>query len=128
MSAEIIDIICALLLLLGAILSVAAGVGLLRFPDPLSRMHAATKPQILGLLAMLTALALDSGSWATVLAILPVVAFQLITTPMAAHMLGRAGYRVGRFRGELLYRDELEDDIARASKEKRPGKRSGRSR
>ncbi len=128
MTDEAVDIVCALLLLIGAVLSFAAGVGLLRFSDPLARMHAATKPQILGLLAMLAALGIDSGSWGTVFAILPVVALQLITAPMAAHMLGRAGYRVGRFRGDLLLRDELEDDIARASKEKRPGKRPGRSR
>ncbi|WP_315850420.1 monovalent cation/H(+) antiporter subunit G, partial [Clavibacter phaseoli] len=31
-----------MLLILGGVLSVAAGVGLLRFPDPLARMHAAT--------------------------------------------------------------------------------------
>jgi multicomponent Na+:H+ antiporter subunit G len=127
-TAEIVDLICALLLLVGAVLSLAAGIGLLRFADPLARMHAATKPQILGLLAMLAALGIDSGRWGTVFAILPVVALQLITTPMAAHMLGRAGYRVGRFRSDLLLRDELEDDIARASKEKGPGKRPGRSR
>ncbi|HEX5200436.1 MAG TPA: monovalent cation/H(+) antiporter subunit G, partial [Actinoplanes sp.] len=44
------DILAGACLVSGALLSLAAGVGLLRFPDLLSRMHAATKPQVLGLL------------------------------------------------------------------------------
>ena len=37
----------------GALLGLAAGIGVLRFPDALSRMHAATKPQVLGVLLLL---------------------------------------------------------------------------
>jgi multicomponent Na+:H+ antiporter subunit G len=111
-----IDVVSALLLLLGAVLSLAAGVGMVRFPDALARMHAATKPQILGLVAVLSALALSSRSWTTLLAVLPVLALQFLTTPMAAHMLGRAGYRVGNVRADLLVRDELENDIRRAQR------------
>ena len=87
--------VAALFLVLGAALSFIAGVGLLRFPDALSRLHAATKPQILGLAFIVLAIALDSHSWATVLALLPVVLLQVLTSPVAAHMIGRAGYRTG---------------------------------
>ncbi len=111
-----VDLVVALLLLVGAILALAAGLGVVRFPDSLSRMHAATKPQNLGLVAMLTALVLASGSWTTLLAVLPVLVLQLLTTPMSAHMLGRAGYRVGSFREEFLIHDDLEDDIRRAQR------------
>ena len=38
------------ILLLGAALCLVAGIGLLRFPDLLTRMHAGTKPQVLGVL------------------------------------------------------------------------------
>ena len=48
--ADVVDVAGAVLLLLGAFLCLAAAVGLVRFPDVLSRMHAATKPQTLGLL------------------------------------------------------------------------------
>ncbi|WP_210480727.1 monovalent cation/H(+) antiporter subunit G [Naasia sp. SYSU D00948] len=124
------ELLAAILLLLGAVLALSAGIGVLRFPDALSRMHAATKPQNLGLIAMLAALVLASSSWITLLAVLPVIALQLITTPMAAHMLGRAGYRVGSVRQDLLIRDELEDDIRRAQRTgESPGRRaSGRDR
>ena len=51
MSAELVmDYLGALLLLGGALFSLAAALGLVRFPDALSRMHAATKPAVFGLL------------------------------------------------------------------------------
>lgn len=109
---EIASVIC---LALGSFLCLAAGVGLLRFPDALSRLHAATKPQILGLLFVLAAIALQNHTWATVLALLPVIVFQMITAPVSAHMVGRAGYRTGNFRSELLIADELDDAIEAAS-------------
>lgn len=114
-SGDFVDWIVALLLLAGALLSVAAGVGLLRFPDALSRMHAATKPQILGLICVLAAVALEQGNWQTLLVIVPTLILQMITSPMSAHMIGRAGYRTGNYRRDLVYRDELEDDIERAA-------------
>lgn len=128
MATDWVELAAALLLLLGAVLAVSAGVGLLRFPDALTRMHAATKPQNLGLVAMLAALVLASGSWQTLFAVLPVLALQLITTPMAAHMLGRAGYRVGSLREEVLVQDELEDDIRRAQRMDESARRGQRSR
>ena len=101
------ELIADLLLLVGGVLTLAAGVGLLRFGDALSRLHAATKPQILGLLAVLAAIAVRDQRWTTILALLPIVALQLVTTPMAAHMVGRAAYRTGNFRDDLLQPDEL---------------------
>jgi len=114
MSEPVTEVIAALLLVVGAFLTLAAGVGLVRFPDALSRMHAAAKPQVLGLICVLGAVALDSGSWLTLLFVLPILVLQLLTTPMAAHMIGRAGYRTGNYRRDLLVTDELEDDIDRA--------------
>ncbi|BDI21750.1 monovalent cation/H(+) antiporter subunit G [Herbiconiux sp. L3-i23] len=114
---DVIDIVAALLLVLGAALSVAAGVGLIRFPDALSRMHAATKPQILGLISVLAAVALEAGNWATLLVIAPTILLQLLVSPMSAHMIGRAGYRTGNYRRDLIVHDELVDDVERASEE-----------
>ncbi|MEN9620329.1 MAG: hypothetical protein RL499_522, partial [Actinomycetota bacterium] len=47
--ASILDIAAASLLVVAALLTLSAAIGLVRFPDPLSRLHAGTKPQILGL-------------------------------------------------------------------------------
>lgn len=112
---EILDLIAAVLLLLGAVLSLAAGVGLLRFPDALARLHAATKPQVLGLVLVVLAVAISARSLLVLFALIPVVVFQMLTAPIAAHMIGRAGYRTKNFRRELLAVDELEDAVAKAS-------------
>lgn len=114
---EWFDLAAAVCLVLGAVLSVAAGVGLLRFPDALSRLHAGTKPQILGLFFVVAAIALSSRSWATLLVLIPILVFQMLTAPISAHMVGRAGYRTGNFRKDLLSVDELSDAIEEASRE-----------
>ena len=114
---EILDLLAAICVVLGAFLSLLAGVGLLRFPDALSRLHAATKPQILGLLFVLTGIALEAHSWSTLLALAPVLLFQMLTAPVSAHMVGRAGYRTGNFRKDLLLVDELEEAVDRATLE-----------
>ena len=112
-----LDAISALFLVLGGVLSLAAGIGLVRFPDALSRLHAATKPQILGLIFILAAIALEDRSWSTLLALAPILLFQALTAPISAHMVGRAAYRPGNFRGDMLMADVLDDAIERASKE-----------
>ena len=122
---EILDLLAAICVLLGAFLSLLAGVGLLRFPDALSRLHAATKPQILGLLFVLTGIALEAHSWSTFLALAPVLLFQMLTAPVSAHMVGRAGYRTGNFRKELLLVDELEEAVDRATLEAEKESRGG---
>ena len=107
----------ALLCLLGAVvLSVVAGIGLLRFRDVLSRLHAATKPQIFGLLLVVAAIALDQRSFVTLLALLPVFVFQSLTAPVAAHMVGRAAYRTGQLDPDSLVVDELAPAVERANR------------
>ena len=49
----VVDVVASVLLIGGALLSLVAAVGLLRFPDVFARMHAATKPATLGLIAVL---------------------------------------------------------------------------
>jgi len=114
---DVLDGIALLFLLVGALLSLAAGVGLLRFPDAIARMHATTKPQIFGLALILAAIALQSRSWATVLTVLPVLVFQMLTAPISAHMVGRAGYRTGVLRRDRILVDELEQAVERAQRE-----------
>jgi len=111
-----IDVTAAVLLVLGGVLSLAAGVGVLRFPDALSRLHAGAKPQVLGLIFVVVAIALSARTWYALLLVIPVLLFQLLTQPVAAHMIGRAGYRTRNHRADLLVVDELADDVERASR------------
>ena len=105
--STLVDVLAAACLLSGAMLSLAAGLGLLRFPDLLSRMHAAPKPQVLGLLLILIGTALRLGTVVDITTLVLVGAFQLATAPVAAHMVGRAAYRTEQFRPDLLVVDEL---------------------
>ncbi len=106
---SVIDLLTAICLILGSALSLAAAVGLLRFPDLMSRMHAATKPQVLGLFLLLLAMALQLRSWAVLPILLIAWIFQLLTVPVSAHMIGRAGYRTKHLRKDTLSQDDLND-------------------
>lgn len=108
---SVLDILSAICLLLGAALSLAAGIGVLRFPDVLSRQHAASKPQVLGLLLILVGVGLRLRTGLDITTLVLVALFQLTTAPVAAHMVGRAAYRSRRVRRENLIADELGDRL-----------------
>lgn len=102
----IADVVAAVLLLAGALLSILAAVGLLRFPYLLARMHAGTKPQVLGLLLILTAVGLRLRSLDDIGMLVVVALSQLLIAPVTAHMIGRAACRQGEIDEDLLV-DEL---------------------
>lgn len=104
---EACDLAGAISILLGAVLALVGAIGLVRLPDIFARMHAATKPQTLGLLLILVGLALNVRTWASVATLLIVVGAQALTAPVTAHILGRAGYRTGISEDDLLHHDEL---------------------
>ena len=112
--STVADVLAAILLLAGAFLSFAAGMGLMRFPDLLGRMHAATKPQVLGMMLMTLGLALRIRTTPVVWMLVLVALFQMLTSPVAAHMVSRAGYRTGKVRRDLLVVDELTRDLETA--------------
>ena len=114
MTGAVLDVLGAACVLLGAFLCLAAAVGLARFPDVLSRMHAATKPQTLGLILLATGVELSLRSWASFGTVVLVVALQLTTAPVAAHLVSRTVYRSNQVRRDLLDRDDLAEDLAEA--------------
>lgn len=101
------DVLAAACLLLGSLLCLTAGLGLVRFPDVLSRMHAGTKPQVLGVLLVMTGAAIRLQGWSATWMLLLVGAFQLLTAPVSAHMVSRIAYRRRHVRRDLLLVDEL---------------------
>ena len=112
-----IDVLSAVFMVVGALMSLAAAIGLLRFPDLLTRMHAATKPQVLGLFLLLAAIGLQLRTWWVWPVLLVAWIFQLLTVPVSAHMVGRAGYRTKHLHRELLSADELEAVVQKAAAE-----------
>ena len=108
------DVVAAILLICGSFLVFSAGVGVNRFPDVLFRLHAVTKPQVLGLLGAMVALALRIRSGSSVWMLVLVALFALITAPVSAHMVSRAAIRTGQMDRGALVADELADDIKSA--------------
>ncbi|GIF70044.1 Na+/H+ antiporter subunit G [Asanoa ishikariensis] len=104
-----LDVAASVCLIAGAAFSLAAGVALIRFPDILSRMHAATKPQVLGLLLVLLGCGLRFRNTVDITTLVLIGVFALTTAPVAAHMIGRVAYRSGEHRADLLVIDELAD-------------------
>ncbi|MBM7807085.1 multicomponent Na+:H+ antiporter subunit G [Geodermatophilus bullaregiensis] len=101
------DVVAFTCLLAGAVLCLTAGLGLVRFPDVLSRMHAGTKPQVLGVLLVMVGAAIRLDGWANAWMLLLVAAFQLLTAPVSAHLISRVAYRRRHVRRDLLLVDEF---------------------
>ncbi len=116
----VLDVLAAACLLAGSSLALTAGVGLLRFRDLLTRSHAATKPQVLGVLFMLAGLGLWLRSGPVTWVVVLVGLFQMVTAPVAAHLVTRAGYRTGKVAPSALVVDELTDDVRAAEAQGRP--------
>ena len=102
----VLDVVAAILMLSGAVIAVIAAVGLHRLPDVYARMHVATKPATLGITLCLAGAALRvDGPTATKLVV--AIIFQLVTTPAAGHLLGRAAHAARAEVSEYTVVDEL---------------------
>ncbi len=112
MTGTVLDAVGTVLILLGVVLTLTASIGVLRLPDVLSRMHAATKPQVVGLLLVVIGGALHLRSSVDVWMLVLVGMFQLVTAPVTAHVVGRLAHRSGGVRKDLLHVDELADPPA----------------
>ncbi len=109
----------AVCLVIGTLFLFIAALGVQRFPDLLSRLHAAAKPQVVGLIFMMTGVALETRTPAVAWTCALVVMFQIITAPISAHMAGRAGYRTGYVDSGTLYVDEYRRDLVASLREQR---------
>lgn len=107
------DVVAVVLVLGGAFLCLTAGLGLLRFPDVLARMHAGTKPQVLGVLLIMVGGAIRLEGWSATWMLLLVAVFQMLTAPVSAHMVSRVAYRRRHVRRDRLMVDELRTGEAR---------------
>jgi multicomponent Na+:H+ antiporter subunit G len=85
----------AFLLLAGSLFMLLAGVGVLRMPDVLTRMQAASKAATLGISCMFLALAAHFQEIGVASRAVLVIGFVFLTAPVAAHMLGRSAMTLG---------------------------------
>lgn len=103
-----IEFIGGVIILIGGVFSLIAGIGLARLPDLYVRMHAATKAGTLGAGLVLAALALEAQQLEVAARAMAGLIFLFFTAPIAAHLLGRAGYIAGVPLWSQSCLDELE--------------------
>lgn len=88
----ILEMVVAVLVILGAAFMCLAGLGILRMPDLFTRMHASTKGASLGVALLLVAAVFVFQDLTVAAKAFVTTAFIFLTAPVAAHMLGRAAY------------------------------------
>jgi multicomponent Na+:H+ antiporter subunit G len=104
------DFVSAVLVLGGSALALTAAIGIVRFPDTLSRMHAASKPQVLGLLLVLAGAAIRLRGHPDVGMIVLTGIFTLITAPVVAQRVGQLAYQEHNVRDDLMTVDEIREN------------------
>ena len=113
----VIEIIAAVLIGGGVLLGVVSAIGLNRFDGVLMRIHAASKPQVLGLILVFAGASLAARSWSLAAFLLVVLLAQMLTVPVSSVMVGRAAFRRGFVRGRDYAVDELSPRLAEAGDE-----------
>ncbi|MCH1882584.1 monovalent cation/H(+) antiporter subunit G [Agrococcus sp. ARC_14] len=102
----VLDVLGSVLILIGAAFTLTAAIGLVRLPDVLNRMHAASKPQSLGFLLLCAGLAVVLRDPGTTTMLILAAGMQLVTAPVATQMMGKAAYRTGQFRSDIVIVDD----------------------
>jgi len=125
-----LDTAVSILLTTGALFAAIAAIGIVRMPDFYMRISATTKASTLGASFILGATALHFEDAAVSGKIIAIIAFIILTTPVAAHMIGRAAHRSG----VPLWKESVQDDLTASEKEVTgpsshggPGKRESNS-
>lgn len=106
------DLFVMFFILAGAFLSLAASIGVLKFPDLYSRMHASSKAGALGAGCMVAAAAVHFWTLHVAIEAVLVIVFLVLTAPVAAHMIARAGYHSGE---APSWEGSVADDLKRRS-------------
>lgn len=104
-----IEVIVAILLIVGVIMILISAFGLVRLPDVYTRSHGATKSATLGVLCTLAGVFIHFGlieGFFSVRLLLGIV-FVFLTAPVVGHVCCRAAYRSG----VPLYEESVQDDL-----------------
>jgi multicomponent Na+:H+ antiporter subunit G len=105
------EVLAALVMVVGTFFMVVTGIGLVRFPDVYTRMHAAGKAGTVGIALLILAPSIYFGPGDPFLAIRGMLAivFQLLTTPGATYLLAHASYATNYAAHGRTELDELKD-------------------
>jgi len=105
------EVLVAIMILSGCLFCLLAAIGIVRLPDTLIRMHAATKAGTLGAGLILAGAAVWFSEMGIVLRALLTLLFLFMTAPVAAHLIGRAAYLSGIELSSSTWVDHLGEDL-----------------
>ncbi|KYF83412.1 sodium:proton antiporter [Sorangium cellulosum] len=88
----ILDVVEGALLVIGCVFMLIAAVGILRMPDLFTRLQVTSKASVFGMTCIISASALHFGDPAVTTRAIVIIAFVVLTMPVATHLLARAGY------------------------------------
>lgn len=88
-------IIALIFLFSGFFFTAVAALGVIRFPDFYTRLHAAGKGDTLGIALSIIGLALYNGFNLVSIKLLFIVIFIFIANPIGTHVLSRAAFKSG---------------------------------
>ncbi len=91
----LLDALSALLLAAGGFFVLVGGIGLLRFPDFFTRLHAAGVTDTLGTWLILAGLIIQAGPTQNALKLVLILLFIVFTSPTASHALAKAALHGG---------------------------------
>ncbi|WP_420595504.1 monovalent cation/H(+) antiporter subunit G [Deinococcus sp.] len=103
-------------ILFGSFFVLTAAIGVLRFPDLYSRLHASSKLITLGSLGIFLGAALSFAETAALTRLIAALLFQLLTTPLSAYLIAQSAY----LRGLAPQLDGLDEWGALGSAEQEP--------
>lgn len=114
----IFEIVIVFFLATGSLFIFVAALGLVRFPDLYTRMHAASKSISLGIGCMLIGTIFYFASLLVLIKAIAVILFIFLTMPIASHMISRVAYQ----RNVAVWKNTEVDEMGTALK-KETGKR-----
>lgn len=89
----VVNMSSTLCLLLGSFLCLSGGVGIIRFPDFYTRMHAVGVTDTLGAGMILIGLMLLNPDSLVIIKLLMILVMTLFISPVASHALAKAAFR-----------------------------------
>lgn len=116
---QVLDLAGAVVIAIGSFFCLAAAVGLVRFPDVLTRLHAATKPIVFGLILVLVGVTLTLRDPKAFTLLGLAVLLQTLTSPASGHLVSRTAYRDGVWDAENAVADDLALD---SPQDEQPGR------
>lgn len=90
-----VDLLSVVFLVIGSFFSVMGGVGIIRLPEFFSRMHGAGITDTIGAGMIMIGLMFQAGFSLTMVKLLMILSFLLITSPSSCHALAKAAMTHG---------------------------------